>query len=140
MLMPREVVLPLCARSHTSDQSNWSNKGRRDGDPAIGGIMSQNVHRLKSSRLCNEAVDGFLDRAQQAQMMAAAAKKLEELFDVLHIDHLNDHNTRDPPRRVAKMFVEEILHGRYNAPPTITEFENVERYDHLIVTGPIEVR
>jgi GTP cyclohydrolase I len=73
-------------------------------------------------------------------MMAAAAEKLEELLDVLHIDYKNDHNTRDTPRRVARMFVEEILHGRYNSPPKITEFENVERYDQLIVTGPIEVR
>ena len=59
---------------------------------------------------------------------------------MLHIDHKNDHNMRDTPRRVAKMFVEEILHGRYSPPPVITEFENVERYDQLIVTGPIEVR
>jgi GTP cyclohydrolase I len=102
--------------------------------------MSQIVHRLKVPRLCNEPVDGFMDRAERSVMMAAAAKKLEELFDVLHIDHRNDHNTRDTPRRVAKMFVEEILHGRYSAPPQITEFENVERYDQLIVTGPIEVR
>jgi GTP cyclohydrolase IA len=102
--------------------------------------MTQNVHRLKVPRLCNEPVDGFMDRAEKAVMMASAAKKLEELFDVLHIDHRNDHNTRDTPRRVAKMFVEEILHGRYSAPPQITEFENVERYDQLIVTGPIVVR
>jgi GTP cyclohydrolase IA len=102
--------------------------------------MTQNVHRLKVPRLCNEPVEGFMDRAEKAVMMASAAKKLEELFDVLHIDHRNDHNTRDTPRRVAKMFVEEILHGRYSAPPQITEFENVERYDQLIVTGPIEVR
>jgi len=102
--------------------------------------MTQNVHRLKVPRLCNEPVEGFMDRAEKAVMMASAAKKLEELFDVLHIDHRNDHNTRDTPRRVAKMFVEEILHGRYSAPPQITEFENVERYDQLIVTGPIVVR
>jgi GTP cyclohydrolase I len=38
------------------------------------------------------------------------------------------------------MFVEELMYGRYNPPPSITEFENVERYDQLIVTGPIEVR
>src|SRR2546421_299734 len=73
-------------------------------------------------------------------MMASAAAKLEELFDVLHIDHRSDHNTKDTPRRVAKMLIEEVLRGRYNAPPAITEFENVERYDQLIVTGPIEVR
>jgi GTP cyclohydrolase I len=102
--------------------------------------MTPNVHQLNIARLCNESVEGFKDKAERAIMMAAAAKKLEELFDVLHIDHRNDHNTRDTPRRVAKMFVEEILHGRYSEPPQITEFENVERFDQLIVTGPIEVR
>jgi GTP cyclohydrolase I len=102
--------------------------------------MTQNVHRLIVPRLCNEPVEGLTDRAELAAMTAAAAKKLEELFDVLHIDHKNDHNMCDTPRRVAKMFVEEILQGRYSAPPQITEFENVERYDQLIVTGPIEVR
>jgi GTP cyclohydrolase IA len=102
--------------------------------------MSPSLRLLRAPRLCNEPVDGFLDKAEKAAMMAAAAKKLEELFDVLQIDHRNDHNTRDTPRRVAKMFVEEVLHGRYSEPPMITEFENVERYDQLIVTGPIEVR
>jgi GTP cyclohydrolase I len=102
--------------------------------------MTQNLYKLRVPRLCNEHVEGFADRAEKAVMMAQAAKKLEELFDVLHIDHRNDHNMRDTPRRVAKMFVEEILHGRYNEPPKITEFENVERYDQMIVTGPIEVR
>lgn len=42
--------------------------------------------------------------------------------------------------RVARMWVEELLYGRYNAPPAITDFENVERYDQMLVTGPIEVR
>jgi len=102
--------------------------------------MSQNLFRLKVPRLCNESVEGYLDRGERAAMMAQAAQKLGELFDVLHIDHKNDHNMRDTPRRVAKMFVEEILHGRYSPPPVITEFENVERYDQMIVTGPIEVR
>jgi GTP cyclohydrolase I len=106
--------------------------------------VTQNVKKLplapRGAALCNEAVDGFADRAAKAAMMAEAAKKLEELFDVLRIDHVNDHNTRDTPRRVAKMFVEEVLRGRYDAPPKITEFENVERYDRLIVSGPIDVR
>ena len=73
-------------------------------------------------------------------MIAAASVKLEELFDVLGVDHRNDHNTRDTPRRVAKMFVEEIMRGRYDDPPSITEFDNAHGFDELIVTGPIDVR
>ena len=97
------------------------------------------MQTVKISRLCNEKV-GFLRSSEKEVMVVAAAKKLEEFFDALHIDYRNDHNTRETPRRVAKMFVDEILHGRYSAPPRITEFENVERYDQLIVTGPVQVR
>ncbi|HLM38826.1 MAG TPA: GTP cyclohydrolase I, partial [Microvirga sp.] len=79
-------------------------------------------------------------QADREAMIAAAAQKVEELFDVLRIDHRNDHNTRETPLRVAKMFVEEILQGRYTAPPRITEFDNAQAYDQLIVTGPLEIR
>lgn len=73
-------------------------------------------------------------------MISSAASKLEELFDILKIDHRNDHNTRDTPQRVAKMFVAETMYGRYASPPEITEFENAQAFDQLLVTGPIEVR
>jgi GTP cyclohydrolase I len=103
-------------------------------------MVSQPLFRLKSARLCNEAIDGYMDELEQQVMVAAAARKVEELFDVLQIDHRNDHNTRDTPKRVAKMFVQEMLRGRYNAPPEITDFDNADGYSGLIVTGPIEVR
>jgi GTP cyclohydrolase I len=103
---------------------------------------SMNFHapKLNPSRLCNEALDAAMEETERANMIAAAARKVEELFDILLIDHRNDHNTRDTPKRVAKMFVEELLDGRFTAPPAITEFDNAQAYDQLIVTGPIEVR
>lgn len=90
--------------------------------------------------LCNGFVEGVSSPADQALMMTAAARKLEELFDVLRIDHRNDHNTRDTPRRVAKMLVTETMRGRFDAPPEITEFDNAQGFDNLIVTGPIDLR
>jgi GTP cyclohydrolase I len=95
---------------------------------------------LKLARLCNEALAEPMAEAEREAMIAAAAQKVEELFDVLRIDHRNDHNTRETPQRVAKMFVEEILQGRYTAPPRMTEFDNAQAYDQLIVTGPLEIR
>jgi GTP cyclohydrolase I len=102
--------------------------------------MDNLARRNWRARLCNEPVDGFMSRDEQQEMIEAAARKIEELFDVLQIDHDNDHNTRDTPKRVAKMYVEELLKGRYSAPPAITDFDNANGYSDLIVTGPIEVR
>jgi GTP cyclohydrolase IA len=101
------------------------------------GLVDDTAH---AATLCNQSVAKPLSPAERALMRMAAAQKLGELFDVLGIDHRNDHNTRDTPTRVAKMYVEEIMRGRYTEPPAITEFDNVGHCDQLIVTGPIEVR
>ncbi|GAA4253431.1 GTP cyclohydrolase I [Azospirillum formosense] len=98
------------------------------------------VQEAMEARRSNEALDTPLDAAGEAAMIDAAARKVEELLDVLRIDHRNDHNTRDTPRRVAKMLVRELLKGRFTAAPELTEFRNAEEFDHLIVTGPIAVR
>ena len=102
--------------------------------------MSVSIHRLRTSFLANEALSLPLDPAERAGMIRAATGVLGELFDVLRIDHHNDHNTRDTPNRVARMFVDEMLNGRFSDPPSITEFDNAEGFDQLLVTGPIEVR
>ncbi|HTY67237.1 MAG TPA: GTP cyclohydrolase I [Alphaproteobacteria bacterium] len=98
------------------------------------------VHALPISRRANQAVDAPLSSTEEAAMIAAASQKIGELLDILRIDHRNDHNTRDTPQRVARMYVKEFLRGRFSDCPRITEFENAERYDQLIVTGPIAVR
>jgi GTP cyclohydrolase I len=103
-------------------------------------MMNFHPRDLGLPKLCNEALDHPLTEAERDAMTMAAARKVEELFDILRIDHENDHNTRETPRRVAKMFVEELLEGRYSAPPRITEFDNAGAYDQLIITGPIELR
>ncbi len=98
------------------------------------------IHRLRPSLRANEAVGEALSDVERAAMITAAAGKLAELFDILQIDHRNDHNTRDTPRRVARMYVDEMMHGRFSCPPALTEFDNVEQFDQLIVIGPIDIR
>ena len=88
----------------------------------------------------NQPVPGVMTDADRDAMRDAATRKLEELFDILRIDHRADHNMRDTPARVARMFVEETMRGRFSPPPHLTEFDNVERCDQMIVTGPLAVR
>ncbi len=98
------------------------------------------LQRNKRSRLGNQTIEEAFDDEDRRAMIESASAKIRELFDVLQIDHINDHNTRDTPTRFAKMLVCETLDGRYSLPPKITEFENVGAFDDLIVTGPIELR
>ena len=113
-------------------------------DRAGGGSGVLGVNKIldgvAAASLGNQAIAGFMRDSERLAMRDAAARKLEELFDILLVDHANDHNTRDTPARVAKMFVEETMRGRFGPPPKITDFDNVERCEQLIVTGPLEVR
>lgn len=102
--------------------------------------MSLNVRMFRRPLLANAALDAPLGSAEKDSMIDAAAQKVSELFDILQIDHRHDHNTRDTPRRVARMYVEELLAGRFDPPPVITEFENAQQFKGLIVTGPIDLR
>src|ERR1700744_3175291 len=88
----------------------------------------------------NRALAAPLSDQEQAQMIAAAAQKVDELLRILRVDVENDHNTRETPGRVARMFVNEIMNGRYTHPPVVTEFDNVTAASELIVTGPLAVR
>jgi GTP cyclohydrolase IA len=98
------------------------------------------VHALQLDRRANEAIDLPLNAAEEAAMIAAAEEKIGELLEILRIDYRNDHNTRDTPARVAKMYVRELLRGRFSPPPQLTDFENAQGFDQLIVAGPIAVR
>ena len=102
--------------------------------------MDANVRVMRRPKRGNETLSAPLDEREKEAMIASATAKLEELFDILSIDHQNDHNTCGTPHRVATMYVEELLEGRFAAPPRITEFENILGYDDLIVTGPIDLR
>ena len=102
--------------------------------------MSEKILQLRRPRRANESLAEPLTAMERTAMIEAAAAQLEELFHVLRIDHRDDHNTRDTPRRVAKMLVEETLAGRFMSPPKITTFDNAHAFEGLIVTGPIEVR
>ena len=102
--------------------------------------MSASLRRLRMSSRGNESLPEPLDDVERSRMTALATTKISELFDALAIDYRNDHNMRGTPERVARMLVDELFSGRYTAPPRITEFENAQGHEDLIVTGPIELR
>ena len=68
-----------------------------------------------------------------------AAKAYEGYMDALGFDWRNDPNSSNTPRRVAKAFVNDLAEGCYTEPPKITAFDNIDKYDGIVVQGNIKV-
>lgn len=75
---------------------------------------------------------------KQKTLEANAANAVRSLLAALNVPH--DHNTRDTPDRVARMYVREIFAGLYTPRPRIVEFPNVKALDQVYVVGPVAVR
>jgi GTP cyclohydrolase I len=81
-----------------------------------------------------------LDSAERQKMIEEAAYHYGKYMDALRIDWTNDPNSSDTPMRVAKAFVNDLAEGCYNAPPKITAFDNIDKYDGMVFQGNIDVK
>jgi len=98
-------------------------------------IVAQGKRYHANDNIAANILDGELD-----ELRAEVTSKVEALLRSLVIDLEGDHNTRETARRVAKMYLDEVFHGRYVAPPRVTEFPNFSRLNELMIVGPIKVR
>ena len=88
----------------------------------------------------NDNIAAFIASGEMDELQREVEGKVRELLASLVIDTDNDHNTSETARRVAKMYLTEVVRGRYVAEPPVTEFPNAERLNELIIVGPITVR
>ncbi len=99
--------------------------------------------RLKANRMRFHSNDNIADAIEPGELdtlLDEVAGKMRGVLDSLVIDTENDHNTGDTARRVAKMYIQEVLKGRYLPAPAVTEFPNAEHLNELMIVGPIKVR
>ena len=80
-------------------------------------------------------VSEYVSRELKHQLIDEATEAFELVLDRLLIDRENDPNSRDTARRLAKMYFNEIMSGRYEEKPDSTSFPNHtdERYDGMLV-------
>jgi GTP cyclohydrolase IA len=92
---------------------------KRDGKRFwAGDNISDYLHDTDKEHLINEATEAF-----------------EKVLDTLLIDRETDPNSQGTARRLAKMYFNEIMAGRYDPAPCATAFPNdsEERYEGMLV-------
>ena len=85
------------------------------------------IGRLQDAGIRYWAGDNISEVLQQGdkeQLIEEATQKFEQVLDSLVIDRHNDPNSMDTGRRLAKMYFNEIMAGRYDPMPNATAFPN----------------
>lgn len=78
-------------------------------------------------------ISKYIQAGETADLIEELEVKFEDVLQSLIIDTKNDPNSNGTAHRLAKMYVNEIMGGRYRKDPRITAFPNDGQYDQLIV-------
>ena len=87
----------------------------------------QIIARLEDAGIrywAGDNISQVLQKGDKEELIDEATKKFEEVLDSLIIDRHNDPNSMDTGRRLAKMYFNEIMAGRYDPMPNATAFPN----------------
>jgi len=86
-------------------------------------------------------ISDFIEDGEKEQLIDEAAVAFEGVLDSLLIDRHNDPNSMGTARRLAKMYFNEIMAGRYEPPPAATAFPNTGKSAyHGMLTVRSELR
>jgi len=80
-------------------------------------------------------ISQVLQDGDKEELINNATTAFEGVLDALLIDRHNDPNSQGTARRLAKMYFNEIMAGRYDPAPSATSFPNDsdDRYEGMLV-------
>jgi GTP cyclohydrolase I len=95
-------------------------------------------NRLKQNGIrywASDNISAAIKPEEKQQLITEATAAFEQVLDTLIIDRENDPNSQGTARRLAKMYYNEIMSGRYDAMPDVTAFPNdsADRYEGMLV-------
>ena len=72
----------------------------------------------------NDNISAVLEDGDKQQLIEEAIPAFENVLQTLLIDTKTDPNSQDTARRMAKMYINEIMSGRYDKMPNPSAFPN----------------
>lgn len=96
------------------------------------------IERLKEAGVrywAGDNISKVLKEGDKEALIEEAAVAFENVLDKLVIDRHNDPNSKGTGKRLAKMYMNELMAGRYDPIPSATAFPNdsASRYEGMLV-------
>ena len=130
--IPDEYV-PLGKEVYLKAGEMMSDKGYSEG--YLGDNIRARMKRDKKRFWAGDNIADYLKGGDKEKLIAEAAEAFEVVLDRLLIDRENDPNSRGTAKRLAKMYFNEVMEGRYEPAPDATAFPNdsQDRYKGMLV-------
>lgn len=96
----------------------------------------RNRLKLNNQRFwAGDNISEYITESEKADLIVEVTDKFEAVLQSLIIDTENDPNSRGTAKRLAKMYIQEIMSGRYDDAPDATAFPNdsADRYEGMLV-------
>ena len=97
--------------------------------------IADRVRNADATYWAGDNISRFIFEGEKDLLIDELTTKFEGVLDALIIDRHNDPNSHGTARRLAKMYYNEIMSGRYHHRPDVTAFPNdsVTRYEGMLV-------
>jgi len=108
-------------------------------DKTLAQALRERMRSDNKRFFAGDNISDYVTDSDREQLIEEATTAFESVLDVLLIDRENDPNSHDTARRLAKMYFNEIMAGRYEPKPDATAFPNEanhemdEPYDGMLV-------
>ena len=86
--------------------------------------IKQRIEAAKGRYWAGDNISQYIEENELPELINELAKKFDDVLDSLVIDRKTDPNSMDTGRRLAKMYVKELMSGRYYPMPNATAFPN----------------
>jgi len=120
-------------KKETALDAMYGDGGYSEG--TLAGAVRMRMTRDGKRFWAGDNISEYIDHNILPELIDEATTAFERVLDSLLIDRENDPNSKGTARRLAKMYFNEVMSGRYETPPDATAFPNdsADRYQGMLV-------
>jgi GTP cyclohydrolase I len=113
--------------------NNIDDGGYQEG--TLAGAIRMRMRRDNKRFWAGDNISNYVAESDREHLINEATLAFEKVLDALLIDRENDPNSKGTAKRLAKMYFNEVMAGRYEPAPDATAFPNdsADRYEGMLV-------
>jgi len=116
-----------------ADMQDDNNKEYKESN--LADILRFKMKRDNKRFWAGDNISEYVTEEHKEKLIEEATKAFEQVLDALLIDRETDPSSKGTARRLAKMYINEVMSGRYEPAPDATAFPNdsQDRYEGMLV-------